>query len=43
MRLPISESYKLTSYLVPLPSYCRLLVKFALSTGGTCLQHTCLG
>ena len=31
MRLPISE---LTSYLAPFRSYCRLLVKFALSTEG---------
>jgi len=35
--------YNLTSYLVPFPSYCALLVKLSLSTGGcltVCLTHT---
>jgi len=34
---------KLHSYLAPFQSYGRLLVKFALSTGGTSLHHTHLG
>ena len=37
MRLPISQQYKLTSYFAPFPSYCRLLIKFWLSIGGTSL------
>jgi len=32
MRLPVSDYYELISYLSPFPSYCRLLVKFAVLT-----------
>jgi len=31
---------KRTSHLASFPWFCILLVKFSLSTGGTCLQHT---
>jgi len=34
MQLPISDQYKLTSYVSPFPSDCRLLVKFAFLTRG---------
>ena len=34
MRLPISNYYQLTSYHAPFSFYCRLLIKFSLSTGG---------
>jgi len=36
MRLTITEYYSIY-ILSPFPSYCRLLVKFSLSTGGTSL------
>jgi len=45
IRLPTSESYKLTSYLTPFSIYHRLLVNFLLLIGyrGTPVYYICLG
>jgi len=33
MRLPIGDQYWLASYLIPFPSYCRLLVNLQFQQG----------